>query len=65
MAVHKFVVGQTLQFSAGRMGLQTASRKCKVLRLLPMEDGQPLYRIKCDAEMVERMAKESQLSRVS
>ena len=62
MTVHKFRVGEALYFSAGRMGLQAASRTCKVLRLLPVEDGQPLYRIKCDSEAVERMAKESQLS---
>ncbi len=35
---------------------------CKVLRLLPAEDGQFQYRIKCTNENIERVVKEYALS---
>ena len=65
MAAHKFKVGQLLEFSPGRMGFPAAARPCKILRLLPAEDGQLQYRIKCMAENFERVAKENSLSRRS
>jgi hypothetical protein len=63
MTEHKFKVGQLVDYSPGRMGFPASARSCKILRLLPAEDGQPQYRIKCPSENVERVAKESTLSR--
>ena len=62
MPAHKFKVGQMLDFSARRMGVPSPIRSCTILRLLPAEDGQLQYRIRCAAENFERVAKESALS---
>lgn len=62
MAAHKFKIGQNLDFSPRRMGSPEGSRQCKILRLLPAEDGEPQYRIKCNAEAVERVVKEYTLT---
>jgi len=65
MSVHKFKIGQTLCFAPARMGARQSSRACTVMRLLPSEDGQPLYRIKCPSENVERVVKEYMLSHMA
>ncbi len=62
MASHKFKIGQNLDFSPRRMGSPEGSRQCKILRLLPAEDGEPQYRIKCSSEAVERVVKEYTLT---
>ena len=63
MRAHKFKVGQSLKFAPRRVGSVEAAMFCKVIRHLPMEDGEPLYRIKCSNENVERVVKEYALSR--
>ena len=63
METHKFKVGQLVDFSPGRMGFPASNRAARIVRLLPAEDGQLQYRIKCTAETFERVAKESALSR--
>lgn len=64
MTAHRFKVGQTLSYSPGHVGHREATRSCKVLRLMPTdESGMPQYRIQCTSEAVERVAKESMLSR--
>jgi hypothetical protein len=60
---HKFKVGQTLQFTQRRMGSSDGSLICKIVQLLPLEDGEPQYRIKCTSEAVERVVKEHALLR--
>lgn len=60
---HKFKVGQTLQFTQRGMGTAGGSLVCKVVQLLPKEDGEPQYRIKCTSESVERVVKEFALLR--
>jgi hypothetical protein len=35
---------------------------CKIIRLLPIEDGNCLYRIKCIDESVERVVQEGHLA---
>jgi hypothetical protein len=60
---HKFKVGQTLKYLPRR--LSEGVSYCKILRQLPYEDGEPLYRIKCSNENVERVVKEFSLSRQS
>ena len=63
MAGHKYKVGQVVDFNPSpRSGLQSSSREYKVLRLLPYESGEHLYRIKTIAEPFERIAKESDLA---
>jgi hypothetical protein len=62
MPGHKFTVGQSVDFSPSRLGVPASSREYKILRLLPAENGQLQYRIKCSAENFERVAKESDLS---
>ena len=61
MALHKFKVGQSLVFSPRRIGNRDGSHACKVVQLMPVEDGEYQYRIKCTYENSERIVKESQL----
>ncbi len=63
MALHKYKLGQTVQFIPGRSSMSATSREYKVTRLLPPENGQNQYRIKGISETFERVAKESDLSR--
>lgn len=60
---HKFQLGQTLRFLQQRMLAPDGAKTCKVLQLLPPQDGEPQYRIKCTSESTERVAKELALSR--
>jgi hypothetical protein len=62
MARHRYKVGQSVDFSPGRLSPPASSREYKILRLLPVEHGNLLYRIKSTAETFERVAKESELS---
>ncbi len=63
LADHKFKIGQTVDYSPGRLGMPAMSRLYKVVKLLPTEDGQLLYRIKGSSEPFERIAREKDLSR--
>ena len=60
---HKYKVGQLVDFMPGRAAMQASARQYKIVRLLPLENGEHQYRIKCTTETFERMAAESQLSR--
>lgn len=63
VSAHKFNVGQTVYF-AGAMAARTSSGGAyRVVRLLPHDGGDYLYRIKSMGEAYERVAKESQLER--
>ena len=59
---HKFRVGETVDFKPGRMGFPAASRQCTIVRQLPTESGDLLYRVKCAAEAFERVVSEVQLA---
>ena len=59
---HKYKVGQAVDLRPGRWGFPASSREYKILRLLPVEGGELLYRIKSNAETCERIAKESELT---
>lgn len=61
--VHKYKVGQLVDFMPGRGGMQASARQYKIVRQLPLENGERQYRIKCTTEAFERVATESQLSR--
>ena len=63
MSQHKFKVGQVVDYDPGRMGVRASSREYKVMRLLPPEGTDLLYRIKSVGETFERVAKERELSR--
>jgi hypothetical protein len=61
MATHKFKVGQMVDFTPSRSGVPASVRSYKILRLLPKDGIECLYRIKTIAEAFERIAKESEL----
>ena len=46
-----------------RSGAPAVARQDEIVRLLPVENGDVLYRIKSKGEAFERVAKESELSR--
>ena len=62
MASHKYEVGQNVRFNPSRTSSLVGSQEGKIVRLLPIEEGSYLYRIKCVAENVERVAKEGDLA---
>ena len=62
MSEHSFKLGQMVRFAPGRSNLAATSSEYKIIKLLPAEGGQNLYRIKGIAESFERMARESDLS---
>jgi len=62
LAVHRFKVGQTVDFSPGRGTMASMSRLYKIIKLLPPENGQFQYRIKGSSEPFERIASERDLS---
>jgi len=45
-----------------RSGAPAVARQDEIVRLLPVENGDVLYRIKSKGEAFERVAKESELS---
>ena len=62
MASHKYEVGQNVSFRPNRTSSLVGAQEGKIVRLLPIEEGSYLYRIKCVAENVERVAKEGDLA---
>jgi hypothetical protein len=66
VAHHKFKVGQFVDYRPGRLsGALLASSRYKILRLLPAEGSDLLYRIKSADETFERVAKEHELAQRS
>lgn len=63
MSQHRYRVGQLVDFNPGRLGMRASGRAYKIVRLLPAEGGDLLYRIKSDGEAFERIAKERELAR--
>lgn len=61
MGTHKFRVGQLVDFKP-RQGGAASGPKYKILRLLPHQNGEPLYRIKTIAEPLIRVATEAELT---
>lgn len=59
---HKFLVGETVLFTASNVARPAASGTYEVIRLLPTDGDDCQYRIKNSAEAFERVAKESQLA---
>lgn len=65
MSHHKFKVGQEVRFSPAKLSMPASSRSYKIIRTLPSEGGELLYRIKSAAEAFERVARESEINRLS
>jgi hypothetical protein len=63
MALHRYKVGQMVDFTPSRSGVPTMGRRYEIVRLLPVEGGEVLYRVKSKEEAYERIAKESELTR--
>ncbi len=59
---HKFVVGETVYFTASNVARPAASGTYEVIRQLPTDGDDCQYRIKSSTEAFERVAKESQLA---
>lgn len=64
MSNAKFKIGQMVNFHPARPSVPV-SNEYKILRLLPREGREQEYRIKSVAELFERIARESELSRRS
>lgn len=62
MSQHKFKVGQMVDYRPGRLAGLHSSSRYKVMRLLPAEGSDLLYRIKSVDETFERVAKERELT---
>lgn len=62
MSGHKYKVGATVDFRPGRTGFPRTSRECTIVRVLPTNGSDRLYRIKCTAEAFERVVSEGQLA---
>lgn len=60
---HKFMIGQTVRYTAGPFSRFGASGSFKIVKLLPPDGDEHQYRIKNSGEAFERVAKESQLDR--
>lgn len=61
----KFKVGQMVDFVPSNRAVPASVRSYKVLRVLPNEGGEQLYRIKTITEAYERVARESELLHTS
>ncbi len=62
---NKFKVGQMVDFVPSQAAIPRPVRAYKILRLLPHDGGDRLYRIKTISEAFERIAKECELVRSS
>lgn len=65
MALHKFKIGQTVDFTPGRQSMPASAGEYKVIRLMPSDGGENVYRVKCAKEPFERIAREAELTRRS
>jgi hypothetical protein len=60
---HKFRSGQTVHLSRSMTSRSAPGGDYKVVRQLPVDGGEPQYRIKSVREPYERVAKESDMER--
>ena len=61
MALHRFTIGQKLEFVRGRLDPGATGGTYTVLRLLPNDGLDRKYRVKNDRDGHERVCRESQL----
>jgi hypothetical protein len=62
MPRHKFRVGQAVEFRPGRLCFHAPTGESKIIKLLPSDGIDLLYRIRCVGETFERVAKERELA---
>ncbi|MEW5964216.1 MAG: hypothetical protein AB1749_11705 [Pseudomonadota bacterium] len=62
MAQHRFRIGQRVSYTPGKLTMSTTSSEFKIIRQLPAESGECMYRIKSEREPFERVARESEIS---
>jgi hypothetical protein len=62
MASHSFKLGDLVELT-GASRVHSAPGPYEIVRLLPVVDGAPQYRIRGAGEQHERMVKESELER--
>ena len=60
--MHKFKLGQSVQYSSNLANRFGARGVYKIIKLMPVETDQVRYRIKGSHESFERVAEEYQLS---
>ena len=65
MSLHRFKVGQTVNYTPGFSGSVKADTVFKITQLMPVADDELQYRIRSASEPYERVAKESQLNRAA
>jgi hypothetical protein len=63
MALHKFAVGERVEFSPGRFDANVPRGTYTIARLLPSETLDNQYRVKNTRDNHERVVRESQLRR--
>lgn len=51
-----------MNFSPAKLSMPSASSRYKIVRRLPREGGELMYRIKSATELFERVARESEIS---
>ena len=61
-AAHRYVIGQTLNFSPNIFEPATRQGSYRVVRLLPSDNGDNQYRVMSESDGHERVVQESQLS---
>jgi hypothetical protein len=59
MALHKFKVGEFVDFAPSRPGVTTPGSQYEIVRLLPADGTVHRYRVKPKSEAFERVANES------
>lgn len=60
---HRYKIGQMVYFNSPTRGLPAAADAYKIVRTMPKDGADPMYRIKSMAEAFERVAKESEITR--
>jgi hypothetical protein len=63
VGVHRFKIGQSVNYTSAAAGASRGNGIYKITQLLPPEGDDFQYRIKSAAEPHERVVKESQLDR--
>jgi hypothetical protein len=62
LIAHKYQTGQDVQFWPPRLKDIAAGELYVIVRLLPVEGGNPQYHIKAKASRMERVVRESQIT---
>ena len=64
MTEHRFRIGQKVQLTRGSLNRSAAAGEYQIVRRLPYENGEYLYRVKSSREDHERVVKESEIDRL-